>query len=1052
MADTLERDIDINVKGNVDTKIINEIKSIANEFIKLQSIIKDTESGKIAFDFFDYNYATQSIKSYEYELERLIGIAKELGVDLGNISSLDIMNADPDIRENAEAISELISEIREYGIVMSDINGASGNLFDIDTDTSEKIEDIGGSINDLDSEFQQSNNSADIFNMLIRSIGSSGNISASSLASMAKSAGGVGVALTVAIGAIKAYWDAINKATDEMKSLGIAAGDTALSGIEALGDGIVWLEGILRDSFDELREFSEIGAEIQSNYYTLFNYLDKNAAQGVLDYANSLNKLLGINANQYISNLSGILSVAKNITSETEEQIAVVTKLNNLVYDLYAKTGGAYGNTEAIKSQLESAINLNVLNSRSAVAKALDLTDTMIEEFKSLSSVTERYNWVLEKATGIQGLYTKWLQTESGQIELLKMQYQTFMDNIGTLALGLYAKIAPILNFLLELANSVLASLTSLFGINLENSAMANSASNYDSIAESIDNIGKSAEKNKKKLSSFDDVIQISGDSSNEINDLSKSFGEISTNNNWAGLFEGKESALKKFIDELKELLDAGEFQAAGKKIADALTDGLNSVPWDDIKKNAEGAAEGIGKFINAFIETPDLFKSFGNTAAQALNTVSGFTNGLLTTINFTQLGGDLVKAWDSFWYGLDKDELGTTAYNIFKSIMDLVSGWLQGDGLVSMTSALTGIIGGMFDNVTEDDIDQAVDNLIGIIDQIFQSLANITQYFKEHPEIKDKLLEAIKKFFEKLNENASEWGEIANEFINMVLDFLSEALASAEEGGLTDAIGTFLDKLNIAELANKFIALKIRLWWDTKVQVFFAKVKSFFNSIVSAWKQVADLMVALGTAAVVLLVKAFSGLWNTVKLVFTNIGDFIASVFQGLKDFFAGIFEWLGEKIEALLGWFQNIKLPDWLTDPVGAAKNKLSSAWDTVTGFVTGNKKTANTAGDIAGAGGALKIPKLARGGIVDMATIAMVGESGREAVIPLENNTEWIDKFATAIASKLNTGATNGNVTIDMSGITKSVYTRSEMLAMGEHYANALKVYGINVTLVR
>jgi hypothetical protein len=44
--------------------------------------------------------------------------------------------------------------------------------------------------------------------------------------------------------------------------------------------------------------------------------------------------------------------------------------------------------------------------------------------------------------------------------------------------------------------------------------------------------------------------------------------------------------------------------------------------------------------------------------------------------------------------------------------------------------------------------------------------------------------------------------------------------------------------------------------------------------------------------------------------------------------------------------------------------------------------------------------QIPLLAKGGIVDSATLAMIGERGREAVIPLENNTEWMDVLATRI----------------------------------------------------
>lgn len=40
---------------------------------------------------------------------------------------------------------------------------------------------------------------------------------------------------------------------------------------------------------------------------------------------------------------------------------------------------------------------------------------------------------------------------------------------------------------------------------------------------------------------------------------------------------------------------------------------------------------------------------------------------------------------------------------------------------------------------------------------------------------------------------------------------------------------------------------------------------------------------------------------------------------------------------------------------------------------------------------------VTALAKGGIVDSPTTALIGEAGREAVIPLENNTEWIDKLA-------------------------------------------------------
>lgn len=43
----------------------------------------------------------------------------------------------------------------------------------------------------------------------------------------------------------------------------------------------------------------------------------------------------------------------------------------------------------------------------------------------------------------------------------------------------------------------------------------------------------------------------------------------------------------------------------------------------------------------------------------------------------------------------------------------------------------------------------------------------------------------------------------------------------------------------------------------------------------------------------------------------------------------------------------------------------------------------------------------PALAKGGIVEDATFAQIGEDGREAVVPLENNTEWVGGLARAIS---------------------------------------------------
>lgn len=60
--------------------------------------------------------------------------------------------------------------------------------------------------------------------------------------------------------------------------------------------------------------------------------------------------------------------------------------------------------------------------------------------------------------------------------------------------------------------------------------------------------------------------------------------------------------------------------------------------------------------------------------------------------------------------------------------------------------------------------------------------------------------------------------------------------------------------------------------------------------------------------------------------------------------------------------------------------------------------------------------KIPHLATGGIVSKGTPALIGEAGKEAVLPLEHNTGWMDTLAATIANKISDSG-NGTDKLDI-----------------------------------
>ena len=135
----------------------------------------------------------------------------------------------------------------------------------------------------------------------------------------------------------------------------------------------------------------------------------------------------------------------------------------------------------------------------------------------------------------------------------------------------------------------------------------------------------------------------------------------------------------------------------------------------------------------------------------------------------------------------------------------------------------------------------------------------------------------------------------------------------------------------------------------------------------------------------------------------------FIESIWQPVKDFWnkyiAPIFtkQWWSNKFNAI-------------KDGAKAGLNGVISA---VESAINGIIKKINTlswkipdwvpvfGGDTFGFNMKLvSIPRLATGGIVTQSTLANIGERGKEAVLPLENNTGWMDTLADRIASRNNT----------------------------------------------
>lgn len=158
---------------------------------------------------------------------------------------------------------------------------------------------------------------------------------------------------------------------------------------------------------------------------------------------------------------------------------------------------------------------------------------------------------------------------------------------------------------------------------------------------------------------------------------------------------------------------------------------------------------------------------------------------------------------------------------------------------------------------------------------------------------------------------------------------------------------------------------------------------------------------------------EILDGIFKVFKGIFT--GD-IKTVLEGFKQIFIGIFDSLWGIVKGIL----NLIIRGINTLIRGANKIHFDIP-DWVPGF--GGKKFGFNI---------QQIPLLAKGGVVSQPTQAIIGEAGKEAVVPLENNLEWLDILATKIANKIDAGG--GSFIINMDGrlIQRGIAKRDNELA--------------------
>lgn len=1131
---------------NIDNKIA-ELKSYEEQFDNLNTSVDSFINNWNVFINRDISGQIQDFENIRSEIDSITEQVYNLKLDILNKDQIAYVNEYVDALNTITPILDEIEHKKDVlnlgnSLVKPDFNNqlyneadAYFNKLDKDLEQSTKkaeqfkniikpdfdIEYSGASPQDLEwlnnvnfDNIEEDDKKVNKLKDTLIQLASSGNLSTSSIKSLLASLGVAApeiAAITAAIGylvlVLKQVSNTIDTILNGLKQGGKYTTDflknltglnlrIAIDGLKGFNDAIKDTINLLKNTSNEIKNLSAYGIEAQDAFFAIYQYLGSEAGNELISYTEKLSDLFNLDATNLETNMKGILATTSQLGLQSDGVIKYTKALTNLALNLSAFSGDTVDN---ISKQFENVINLGILNSRSSIAKALDLNDQDIAEFKKLNTQIERTNFLLNKGVIIEGTYDKYTQTVAGSLMQLRNVYNNLMSTVGLFASYLASTVTPILINILKLTNTALQALMNFLNIDTSSAGANGSqglAGRYSEVSDAIQDVGDAAAKASKKVASFDDVITLDDGDTNTIADLLPS-----NNLDLNGLFnddalDNEEITIDTIKNKLKEML------------AD-LKEMMEGIDWQANIDKAGILGKALAELGNIVVDDKDLWSDFGITVGGALNTILSLLNSFASSFNFLGFGDSLALAWNTMLNTLDTKLAGSAIYNWFMGAVDFFIGLLSNNVISNTIKKILDIITSSISNITDDDITAIGDLVTLILNEITNSIDYITE-FLSNEENKQKLIAIITEIFTAIGQELPILMLSLSRLIVSELDLLGDSIVAAIDGlfegrendellidKIVHSIINVIDAVfkNINKIGNAIKAHKEEI-----IQLVASLIQSIIDNSSEWGKQLEPLVT---TIADILKNINWSQLFDAIYNIFkeSNITELIGQLLitqAKLK------WEWFKLKVRTVIDTFLSGDLPGWINGPLmsmlggllgniplmivgglstifGILKDFfnidvvgfLKNWWDTciipmgndiykwfdevITGITEIFKKIWNykiggyefKLPDFVGGGTLFTIPKLATGGIVDGSILANIGESGREAVLPLDKNTEWMDALADRMASRLNT-TTNSNGPVEIKLSDKNFYTRAEMLDFAGLVVNALNVYGIDVAV--
>ena len=832
----------------------------------------------------------------------------------------------------------------------------------------------------------------------------------------------------------------LQKAQTELQKLRDTQAQWESSGISSGGawDALCVKIG---DAEDKVFEISAEMEKLKTSGEAFTNSVDTEEYQKLKDElgnANAEMNLLNVKTEELATKMKktgkspkGLLNGLKRIKSAIG---GAISKMKNL-HTSTKKTNGGFSNL--IRTMKQMVLSMAVFQ---AMSKGVEFLKSGLQNLAVYSKEYNKHMSALVSSTG-----------------MLKNSLAVAFAPIISAAI-------PYLVKLIDWVSAAANAVSRFFAILGGKSTYTKAIKQNKNYAASLDKVGNSAEEAKGSLAAFDDLDVL------QKNDTPSGGGGGSTGGaDGSGFKEEAVGEISDWAKSFKDAIDAGDWYSVGALVAQKLNEALASIDWGFVQDKAAGFATALALALNGFVDGLD-WNLLGSSIGNGINTALIFAFTFLTTFNFLKFGQSIATGLNSAISTTDFSLIGGTLAAVLMAVINTGFGFVTTFDWSGFGSAIAIGISTFFSSVNWETCGLTVSGLIlGILDTIntaiaetdWQSIGNDVATFLgsiDWSGIFGALGEGVLDVLSGINDFLV--GVIGNETAVGIIEglgisfgILAAALAIANGVfsiystvmAIADAVtaplaGTIM--IVIAAVAA-FIAIGILLYqnWDTiceKATEIWGAIKEFIsnainkvketitnviNKIKETWNNIWDAIktkvsniwdgikttvsnavngVKSGISSALNSIKStWNNIWTSLKTTVTNIFNgiwstikgVINSILGGIEGMANGVIKGINKVISAMNGL--SFDIPDWV--PVMGGKT-----------FGFDIKELSE-----------VKIPRLANGGITTGSTLANIGEAGREAVLPLENNTGWMDDLANKLASKLPTYGTPSTIVMEVDG---------------------------------